>query len=469
MRVLPSGVVFTYCVASCLLVFVFSYVMFTTYLLLDGGTNTRDSYNKSSEPPAFAASDGGQAAGLNIVPIKTTTKDISPMDLYGKNGHLPVIVKGALDKDPLMKHNNLDYLSEVCGPALIDTVVYSSSYTGWAGHQDEKLMPVADFIDGYLKNASNTEIRYGHSNSFGMPLLCPAIQWDVMIPALASKDLPTGGSVRNLGQPTLFLGPAGSKSEMHMDMYLLPFWLSCYMGTKKFRVILFEDSWDHFEGDYMNNGRYRKRVQDASGKEVVKSLEIWDPDLEVFPELSKVRIFEGDVEAGDMVYVPSGALHGVLNTELAFGATANALFSPLTQHYTEVCTKSNFANMCDECMEATWHKECDVAPLDPLNEQSMSDFTQCALQSDTNSKHYDDYILNRGFRDSYLFETHHFKTYEAWCKGNCNQILKQADDKGGDTKDHVLKEYQERMKNHKGQSDFCFSQCDWAPADIVLA
>ena len=81
-----------------------------------------------------------------------------------------------------------------------------------------------------------------------------------MIPALASKDLPTGGSVRNLGQPTLFLGPAGSKSEMHMDMYLLPFWLSCYLGVKKFRVILFEDSVEHFEGDYMNVGRYKKTI-----------------------------------------------------------------------------------------------------------------------------------------------------------------------------------------------------------------
>jgi hypothetical protein len=451
-----SRVFFSYCVASGVVILLFSYVMFTTYLLLDGGNARDESSNFTAE--SFIKDGGGanSMAALNIVPIMTTDDSITPLDLYGKFGDIPVIVKGALKDHPLMKKENIvEHLKEVCGPALIDTVVYSSSYSGWAGHMDEKLMPFADFVDGYLLNATSTEIRYGHSNTFGMPLLCPAIQWDVMIPALASKDLPTGGSVRNLGQPTLFLGPAGSKSEMHMDMYLLPFWLSCYLGVKKFRVILFEDSVEHFEGDYMNVGRYKKTITDDSGNKVEKSLEIWDPDLEVFPELSQVRIFEGEAEAGDLIYVPSGALHGVLNTEMAFGATANALFSPVTNHYAEVCTKSKFANMCDECLEATWRKECDITNLDGLNAKSIDDFTACALQSKTNSKHYDSYMTNEGFRDSFLYETHLFDNYQDWCNGNCAQILKEIDD----TTDHVMKEYQESLGKHTGQSEFCFKQC----------
>ena len=198
-------------------------------------------------------------------------------------------------------------------------------------------------------------------------------------------------------------------------------------------------------------------AQDEAGNKVEKSLEIWDPDLDVFPELSQVRIFEGEVEAGDMIYVPSGALHGVLNTEMSFGATANALFSPVTNHYTEVCTKSNFANMCDECLEATWRKECDIDALDGNNPKSIEDFTECALQSKTNSRHYDSYMTNTGFRDSYLYETHLQKTYEGWCNGNCAQILLELDD----TADHVMKEYREKLSKHTGQSDFCFSQCSY--------
>ena len=159
-----SKLFFSYCVASGVVMLLFSYVMFTTYLLLDGGSARDGTTNYTAE--SFIKGGGQMGSGLNIVPIMTTDESITPLDLYGKYGDLPVIVKGALKEHPLMKKDDIvNHLKEVCGPALIDTVVYSSSFSGWAGHMDEKLMPFADFVDGYLLNSSSTEIRYGHSNT----------------------------------------------------------------------------------------------------------------------------------------------------------------------------------------------------------------------------------------------------------------------------------------------------------------
>ncbi len=157
-----------------------------------------------------------------------------------------------------------------------------------------------------------------------------------------------------------------------------------YFGQKSFRVIVFEDSAAHFQGDFLRTGRHRKRVTDArTGDERVVSLEIWDPDLEIFPELSNVRIFQGEVDAGDVIYVPPGALHGILNTEQSFGATSNALFAPLTSHYTEVCLKANFENGCKVALEKTYQGECDSESLDPSDPGTASDFAECAINSST--------------------------------------------------------------------------------------
>ena len=125
------------------------------------------------------------------------------------------------------------------------------------------------------------------------------------------------------------------------------------MGTKKFRVILFEDTIKHLDSESIIEGG---RMYSADGE---ASLEIWNPDLSLFPDLAKVRVFEGEVSAGDVIFVPSGALHGIYNVEETFAATANMLYGPLTTHYAEVCTNSNFANGCLKNLKATYLHACD--------------------------------------------------------------------------------------------------------------
>ena len=427
-------------------------------------------------------------AGLNIVSIKVVD-DITPLGLYSP-GDEPVIIKGALNRHPLMQSNknNPEYIAKLCGDGLIDTVIYSNNYTGWAGHKDTKLMKVEKYVRDHMsKKAASSdaeELRYAHSQTFGMPLLCPALQHDLLVPAIASIRLPAlGNSTESyVGQPTIFMGPAGTRSELHMDMCLLPFWLSVYFGTKKFRIILFEDSSQHLEGDFLDGGRLRKSVMNpATGQEREVSFEVWSPDLHHFPEASKVRIYEGYVNAGDVIYVPPGALHGILNTKDSFSATENVLFVPLAKHYTEVCVKSNFANSCDEGLDKTFLSACDVEHLKKhsMESEAVEKFVDCAVNSKASRiSGRDAFSTNEGFHDTYLYKTHFKPSYKVWCEQNCEEIMVEfgdiekeelsGTDATGEVRKETPEEYKRRMVQFRTQVDaythqynVCKSQCTY--------
>ncbi len=78
--------------------------------------------------------------------------------------------------------------------------------------------------------------------------------------AIAHGDTFAGGGKYRIqqAQPEVFIGPRGTKSEMHMDSMLIPFWMSVYAGKKKFRTISFEDS-----SAYMYNSPLRGLADEA--------------------------------------------------------------------------------------------------------------------------------------------------------------------------------------------------------------
>ena len=151
----------------------------------------------------------------------------------------------------------------------------------------------------------------------GVPDLCPHLEKFTPVPSYVALSLtPVDGRVTLLredgektehpilvGQPEVFIGPPGTITEMHMDNWLVPFWMSVYIGRKTFRTISFEDSSKHMPY-YFGEHRASRFTKDGV------QLEIFDPDLEVFTELEKVTVWEGTLNPGDWIYLPSGTLHG---------------------------------------------------------------------------------------------------------------------------------------------------------------
>ena len=68
------------------------------------------------------------------------------------------------------------------------------------------------------------------------------------------------------------------------------------------------------------------------------------PNLSFFPELKNVRIYEGTMRRGDVLYLPPGALHAIVNDEASFAITQNDIYP------------YNFEDVLDTCL---------MFPLDP--------------------------------------------------------------------------------------------------------
>ena len=230
------------------------------------------------------------------------------------------------------------------------------------------------------------------------------------------------------GQPTTFTGPAMTKSEMHEDLYLQPFWLNVYLGAKSFRVIRYEDALEHMEFQFGDtNNRYKRSIFNRqTGNDEDRYLEIWNPDLTTFPgahqrfppqptqtplslspslplshsllthahaELEHVRVYEGTAQAGDLVYIPTGALHGIMNPEASLCTTTNYLPPAMLRHYIDIAFKNrgrylmrdHLANLFPECeadglinMDAGVWKGNPPPPLPSFHIPSHP-FTSCPL------------------------------------------------------------------------------------------
>ena len=77
----------------------------------------------------------------------------------------------------------------------------------------------------------------------------------------------------------------------------------------------------------MEKDRYTKTlVNETCGEFEDVQLEIWDPDLELFPELAKITIQEGTLGAGDWIYLPPATLHGVSNSRESWAVSVNSLY-----------------------------------------------------------------------------------------------------------------------------------------------
>ena len=251
---------------------------------------------------------------VKIVPMtRIQAGDVkSVRNFYKTYGKQPVVISGALNTHPFMLENmTFADIKSSCGEALLDSVVYSEASSKWSGLTDEVFYKIGPYIDEYILERGEgggekgREKRYAYTNTLGgLPATCPILQHSCLVPKIGAKPIPGFGSQHDASQPTIFIGPAGTRTELHMDLFLLPFWLSTYIGHKVFRVILFEESIQHFDKTFISSNRYSKDIVNGeTGKVKRQTLQIFDPDQTIFPELAKVTIYEGHTYGGDVIYM----------------------------------------------------------------------------------------------------------------------------------------------------------------------
>ena len=399
---------------------------------------------------AFLTWYARSAKKLHVVPMpRVPAGSLTKKEFFEQYGDQAVIIEGGLRQHPAVGLG-LQGLRDLCGDATVETYVFDPKSDEWGGHVDQKLLKFDEYIDEYVLNETNLEKRYFPGGLVGMPIVCPVLE--NLTPVLSyftvgyrmvshEPEVGSDGKAHQLvsHQPELFVGPGGTKTEMHMDSYPGTFWMSVYFGKKTFRTISYEDSIKYMPY-YKEKGvqRLRRRKNRHSR---LQPLAIWNPDLETFPELAKVTIWEGTVNAGDWLYLPPATLHGVYNPEPFWALTSMDIYPPLFDKFIDVCVDTNFMGRCRESILDIGQNKCNPKSL------SREDLKKCLRDSpyvQSIQKQYDDEQQDQ--LDKFLHEMADYDSFESWCDAICARTKK--DKNGCQACDNALKVKSSRISLH---------------------
>ena len=403
---------------------------------------------------AFLTWYARSAKKLHVVPMpRVPAGSLTKKEFFEQYGDQAVIIEGGLRQHPAVGLG-LEGLRDLCGGATVETYVFDPKSDEWGGHVDQKLLKFDEYIDEYILNETNLEKRYFPGGLVGMPIVCPVLE--NLTPVLSyftvgyrllshEPEVGSDGKAHQLvsHQPELFVGPGGTKTEMHMDSYPGTFWMSVYFGKKMFRTISYEDSIKYMPY-YKNqkNLRWEKEAySEITGQKEKRPLEIWNPDLKTFPELAKVTIWEGTVNAGDWLYLPPATLHGVYNPEPFWALTSMDIYPPLFDKFIDVCVDTNFMGRCQQSILEIGQNKCDPRSL------SREDLKKCLRDSpyvQSIQKQYDDEQQDQ--LDKFLHEMADYDSFETWCDAICTRTKK--DKNGCQACDNALKVKSSRISSH---------------------
>lgn len=122
--------------------------------------------------------------------------------------------------------------------------------------------------------------------------------------------LPRDGGFALAGQwPSLFVQPAGTRCGLHTDAHATHFWQALIGGRKTWRIFD-RDATARLYPHGPNRNWYG--VSDAFAA----------PDA-AFPALRGATVFEADLRPGDLIFVPAGLPHQVVNVEATVAISVN--------------------------------------------------------------------------------------------------------------------------------------------------
>ena len=365
--------------------------------------------------------------GLRIKEIqRIQAGTVSAKEFFAKFGDdVPVIVEGEVKHHPAY-NMSFDTLKEVCGKSMVETMVFDRNSKLWGGLVDKKYMLLSEYVDNHVLNQGNQTSgeppRY-LTAGLGLPQICPRLELYAPVPKYVSLSVFPIDEVQyeqtkkrnQILMPVMFIGNKGTKTEMHVDMMLGPFWMSVYSGSKTFRVVTYWDArrrWDLFN----KRGKGNHLLDHTRWERGGEIMEIWNPNLDIFPEVGEVTIYEGKVNAGDWIYLPSAAFHGVRNDDLSWGITINALYPATMNKQVDVCADSGYRLSCDGYyVFSDCPMESYLTTSSWLKKWALK---QCYRQSALVQGLKREFDESRA-RDMFLHEISGFENYQSWCQGQC--------------------------------------------------
>lgn len=159
-------------------------------------------------------------------------------------------------------------------------------------------MTLSEYVE-YLKQPDE---RMLYLTSWNFREFCPELLADFEVPIYFREDwLQEIDPEQQFDLMWLFLGPAGAGFRLHVDIGLTSAWNVQLTGKK--RWILFPPE----QADLLYGGE----------------VDAFAPDLDEFPLFAQATPYECVVDAGELIFTPSGWWHQTKNLESGFAITAN--------------------------------------------------------------------------------------------------------------------------------------------------
>ena len=194
----------------------------------------------------------------------------------------PVIIESFVDDWPAVKKWNLDYMAEIAGDIEVPLYDDRPVRHDEGFNQAHAKMKMKEYVALLKKEPTRYRI----------------FRWNILkeVPQL-QKDFsyPDFGLKLMKGLPMLFFGGENSYTFMHYDIDLANIFHFHFHGKKQ--VILF----DQKQNDYLYKIPHSLIVRE--------DIDFNNPDYDKWPALKKAKGFIGNLEHGEVLYMPEGYWH----------------------------------------------------------------------------------------------------------------------------------------------------------------
>lgn len=363
-------------------------------LLRAGGTQIRGNPNRRQ------ATKKNDCQWKSVDIPRIDANDIGTVeDFYDKYSESPVIITGIVDETWGLTDEepewDFDFLLDKCPQAELPIMEKVHDSEQWANLVMEGVMPLEDFVQ-YVEEESQEQ----ENKLYGFDLVirqeCPELLPFFKVPRFCNECVLQSDHVRGHFQeefdeeaifawPTMMIGPQGSTSALHVDNEGLPFWMALLKGRKHWRVLPYKANYNLTGPDPHEQFHPPPFGKDFRGAVLEEyygggtyEFDGFDPDFKEYPSLCHAEMHEGILEAGEVIYVPNSAPHGVINLEHTIAITAN-YFHPLDKSQQQWLRKNcNEADedrgysheVCRYMFDRIRHREENLGPQEDLDLES---------------------------------------------------------------------------------------------------
>eukprot|EP00656_Telonema_subtile_P035014 TRINITY_DN39037_c0_g1_i2.p1 TRINITY_DN39037_c0_g1~~TRINITY_DN39037_c0_g1_i2.p1 ORF type:complete len:392 (+),score=94.92 TRINITY_DN39037_c0_g1_i2:207-1382(+) len=245
--------------------------------------------------------------------VRCSAKDLSSAEFIARfaSKGVPVVIT---DSSPgNAQQLSLDHLKIALNTKTVRPKHTCKDSVCWARLEDGAPVQMGDFLNSIQNDSSDA----GYLHDWSLPQNAPDVLSELSIPKYFAADWlqrVVNDSMYRDSWPSLFVGPAGSRSELHVDGFGSNFWMKMFQGRK--RWVLFDQRDVHWL-----EPSYHEGSLDPVFGVCAEHLEAREPTPHT--TLRYAQRYECELHPGELLFVPAGTPHFVQNLEASVAISAN--------------------------------------------------------------------------------------------------------------------------------------------------